>query len=419
MNKEKSELGRNVALSIQHVFAMFGATVLVPYLTGLDPSVALFTAGAGTLFFHFVTGRKMPVFLGSSFAFIVGIQIVRDNFGLAYATGSLIAVGAVYGVMALIVRLAGVERVQKFFPPIVTGPIIITIGLILTPVAIDMASSNWPVAIITMIAVVLTSILGRGLAKLVPILVGIGAGYAASLAFGIVDFTPVREASWLAAPAFMAPKFSLEAIKIMAPIAIVTIIEHIGDITTNGAVVGKNFLVDPGLSRTLIGDGVATALAGLLGGPANTTYSENTGVLAITKVYNPAILRGAAAVAIALSLVGKLGAFIQTVPTAVMGGVSFILFGMIASIGVKTLVESQPDLTNIRNSSVVFVILLLGIASLQGEANKAVIQLSKYASLSGLSLAAIAGIILNAVFEYVAPAAGKIKAARREETAEA
>jgi len=418
VNNENGGLVRNWTLSVQHVFAMFGATVLVPYLTGLDPSVALFTAGVGTLLFHFITGRKVPVFLGSSFAFIVGVQIVRDNFGLAYATGSLVAVGLVYVVMAALVRIVGVEKIQKFFPPIVTGPIIITIGLILTPVAISMASANWPVAIITMLAVVLTSILARGFCKLIPILVGIGVGYAAALAFGIVDFTAVREASWIALPAFMAPKFSFEAMKIMAPIAIVTIIEHIGDITTNGAVVGQNFLKDPGLSRTLLGDGLATAFAGLFGGPANTTYSENTGVLAVTKVYDPALLRGAAMIAIALSLVGKLGAFIQTVPTAVMGGVSFVLFGMIASIGVKTLVDSRPDLSNIRNSSVVFVILMLGIISLQGENNLAVIRLSQYASLSGLSLAAMVGILLNAVFEYAAPA-GKSLPNRTEETAEA
>jgi uracil permease len=285
----------------------------------------------------------------------------------------------------------------------VTGPIIIVIGLILAPVAIDMASANWTIALVTMAAVVLTSMIGRGFVKMIPILVGIGVGYAMSLAMGAVDFTAMIEAEFFAIPAFIRPVFSAQAMMIMAPVAIVTLMEHIGDITTNGAVVGQDFIRDPGLQRTMLGDGIATAVAGLLGGPANTTYGENTGVLAITKNYNPALLRGAAVIAIALSFLGKLGAFIQTIPLAVMGGISFILFGMIASIGVKTLVDSKPDLADIRYSSVVFSILILGIASIKGEGNQAVIRLSEYASLSGLSLAAVVGIALNAVFEFIAP----------------
>ncbi len=410
MNQGKLSLGKGLTLSVQHVFAMFGATVLVPYLTGLNPSVALFTAGIGTLLFHAVTGGQVPVFLGSSFAFIAGINIVKEHFGLAYATGSMVAVGVIYLLMAGLVRLVGVAKVQRFFPPLVTGPIIIVIGLILAPVAVDMAASNWLLAVITMLAVVLISMLAKGFARLLPILLGVGVGYIAAFAMGAVDFTAVTEASWLALPPFLAPQFSWEAMKIIAPVAIVTIMEHCGDITTNGAVVGKDFVRDPGLHRTLIGDGLATAVAGLFGGPANTTYSENTGVLAITKNYNPMILRGAAVIALGLSFIGKLGALIQTVPTAVMGGVSFILFGMIASIGVKTLVDSKPDLANVRNSSVVFVILILGIVSLKGADNKAAIQLSQYASLSGLSLAALAGIGLNALFEVIAPATVKIEA---------
>jgi uracil permease len=275
--------------------------------------------------------------------------------------------------------------------------------LILAPVAIDMAAGNWPVAIITIAAVILSSMLGRGFLKMIPILIGIGVGYGASLAMGIVDFGAIHNASILAMPPFMAPRFSAEAMAIIVPVAIVTIMEHIGDITTNGAVVGKDFFKDPGLHRTLVGDGIATTLAGVLGGPANTTYGENTGVLAITKNYNPAILQGAALIAVALSFLGKLGAFLQTIPVPVMGGISFVLFGMIASIGVKTLVDSNTDLSDIRNSSVVFVTLILGIASLKGEANQAVIKLSEYASLSGLSLAAVTGIALNLILEVLAP----------------
>ena len=398
---------KSTVLALQHVFAMFGATVLVPFLTGLNPSVALFTAGLGTLIFHMITGRKVPVFLGSSFAFISVIIIVRDTFGLEYATGSMVAVGIVYLVMAALVRLVGVDKIRRFFPPIVTGPIIIIIGLILAPVAIDMAAGNWPVAIITIAAVILTSLLGKGFMKMIPILVGIGAGYGASLAMGIVSFEAIQAASVLSLPPFMAPRFSAAAMGIIVPVAVVTIMEHIGDITTNGAVVGKDFFKDPGLHRTLVGDGIATALAGFLGGPANTTYGENTGVLAITKNYNPAIIQGAALIAVALSFFGKLGAFIQTIPTPVMGGISFVLFGMIASIGVKTLMDSQADLSDIRNSSVVFVTLILGIASLKGDENKAIIQLSEYASLSGLSLAAVAGIALNLILEVLSPSKTK------------
>ncbi len=392
-----------VPLAFQHVFAMFGATVLVPFITGLNPSVALFTAGLGTLLFHFITGGKVPVFLGSSFAFIAGINHVSANFGLAYATGAIIAVGIVYLMMAGIVALVGINRIRQFFPPIVTGPIIIVIGLILAPVAIEMASEHWGAALITIFAVISTGIMAKGFFKLIPLLIGIVIGYLASVSFGIVDFTPIREAAWFSAPDFMAPQFSMDAMKIIVPIALVTVIEHIGDITTNGAVVGKDFFKNPGLHKTLIGDGIATMVGGILGGPANTTYGENTGVLALTKNYNPAIIRMAAVIAILFSFIGKLGAFIMTIPEPVMGGVSFVLFGMIASVGVRTLVDSKPDLSNLRNSSVVFVILIVGILYIQGENNLAVIHLTEYATLEGLSLAAVLGITLNAVYEFIVP----------------
>jgi len=402
---------RNFVLALQHVLAMFGATVLVPLITGLNPGVALFTAGAGTLMFHFISGGQVPVFLGSSFAFIAGILTVKaiPGLGLEHATGAFLGVGVVYIVMAALVYFVGPDRVKKVFPPIVTGPIIIVIGLILAPVAIDMATSNWTVALITMAAVILTGIVSKGFFRFIPILTGVIIGYIAALIFGLVDLTPVMETGWLRLPAFAAPKFSLQAFSIIVPIALVTMIEHIGDITTNGAVVGKNFFEKPGLHRTLLGDGVATALAGFLGGPANTTYGENTGVLAVTKNYNPSILRTAAGIAIVLSFIGKFGALIQTIPPAVMGGVSFILFGMIASIGIKTLVDNAPDLANLRNSSVVFIILITGILGIMDQGvlgldkvqNPLTISLTSQASLSGLSLAALLGVILNWVIGLI------------------
>lgn len=412
---------RNFILALQHVLAMFGATVLVPLITGLNPAVALFTAGAGTLTFHLITGGQVPVFLGSSFAFIAGILAVDaiPGLSLAHATGAFLGVGVVYLLMAILVYFVGPDRVKKVFPPIVTGPIIIVIGLILAPVAIDMASNHWPVALITMAAIILVGIVSKGFFRFIPILSGVIIGYIAAAVFGLVDLTPVYETAWLRFPDFMAPKFSLEAFSIIVPIALVTMIEHIGDITTNGAVVGKNFFERPGLHRTLLGDGVATALAGLLGGPANTTYGENTGVLAVTKNYNPAILRYAAVIAIILSFIGKFGALIQTIPVAVMGGVSFILFGMIASIGVKTLIDSGPDLTNLRNSSVVFIILITGILGILDQGvlgldkvqNPLAISITSQASLSGLSLAALLGVILNWVLGLIPDRVGEEAAA--------
>ncbi|KJS23289.1 MAG: uracil transporter [Clostridiaceae bacterium BRH_c20a] len=424
MEKQHSFLSAGI-LSFQHVLAMFGATVLVPFITGLNPSIALLGAGVGTLLFHAITGGKVPVFLGSSFAFIAGILVVKENFGLAYATGSFLVVGALYLLMALVVYLIGPEKVKKIFPSIVTGPIIIVIGLILAPVAVDMASANWTIAIVTIVAIALTGIIAKGFVRMIPIIVGISVGYIASIAMGIVDFSPVVQAPIFYGPSefkgmMLLPQFSFDAMKIIVPIALVTMIEHIGDITTNGAVVGKDFFKSPGLHRTLMGDGIATAFAGLIGAPANTTYGENTGVLAVTKNYNPAILRGAAIVAILLSFIGKFGALVQTIPVPVMGGVSFVLFGMIASIGVRTLVDAKPDLSDLRNSIVVFTILIIGIVSIKGEANPAIISFAEHASLSGLSLAAIIGVSLNAVINIIIPhfiPGEKEEAAAKENTA--
>lgn len=399
---------KKLILAFQHVLAMFGATVLVPLLTGLDTSIALFAAGTGTLIFHFVSKKVVPVFLGSSFAFIPGIMAVGESEGLGYATGAMVAVGLVYVVMAGIVYFVGADRVRAFFPAIVTGPVIIVIGLILAPIAVRMAAANWTLAFITMLTVVAVGAYARGFFQFIPIVTGIIVGYVVALATGAVDLSAVQQAGFFGLPDFRnpewAPKFSATAMQIIVPIAIVSMIEHIGDITTNGAVVGKNFFKEPGLHRTLLGDGLATSFAGFVGGPANTTYGENTGVLAVTKNYDPSILRMAAVFAIILSLSPKFGALVSTIPVAVLGGVSFILFGMIASIGVRTLVDSKPDLSDFRNSIVVFVILILGIVSLTAgtkDGNPAVVTLTEYASLSGLSLAAVAGVTLNFVFNIL------------------
>ena len=401
MEQIRMNWGKMTILGMQHVLAMFGATVLVPLLTGLNPAVALFTAGVGTLLFHFITGRKVPVFLGSSFAFIAVIQLVAKEYGgLEYATGGIMVAGALYLVLAALVMIFGVEKVRSFFPPIVTGPIIIVIGLFLSPIIVQnniladylpgTLSQRWIIAFTVVIVMVIVSVFTKGFFKLVPILFGIAAGYIASGIFGILDFTAVKEASVIGVPAFFLPKFSLPAISLIAPIAIVTFMEHIGDITSNGAVVGKDFFKDPGLHRTLMGDGIATMFAGLLGGPANTTYSENTGVLAVTKVYNPVILQIAACFAILLSFIGKFGAILQTIPAPVMGGVSILLFGMIASIGIRTIASAQLDFTNSRNLIIVSLILVMGLSGV-------VFPIVGQASLTGLSLAALIGVVLNKV----------------------
>lgn len=391
-------------LGAQHVLAMFGATVLVPFLTGLNPSLALLTAGIGTLIFHFCSKKIVPVFLGSSFAFIGAIQLVLKNQGLAYVKSGVIAAGFVYMIMAGVVLKFGVDKVRSFFPPIVTGPIIMVIGLRLSPVALGMmgyANSTFDkksllVSGIVVLSMIVFSVLGKGFFKLVPILVSVAIGYLISIPLGMVDFSAVVNAKWIGLSSeamkdmLTAPIFTLESILAIAPIALVVFVEHIGDITTNGAVVGKDFFKEPGIHRTIFGDGVATALAGLLGGPANTTYGENTGVLAVTKVYDPSILRIAACYAIGLSIIGKFGAILQTIPVPVMGGVSIILFGMIASVGVRTLIDAQLDFGHSRNLMIAAVIFVFGIAV--GD-----VVLGASFSISGLTIAAILGITLNKV----------------------
>ncbi len=397
---------KKLILGIQHVLAMFGATVLVPFLTGLNPAVAILGAGVGTLLFHLVTKGMVPVFLGSSFAFIGAIAMTLQGAGIEYVKGGIIAAGVVYVLLSILISLIGVKPITDFFPPIVTGPIIMVIGLRLSPVAINMAfyqdgifsATNMAVSGIVVITMIVVSIFAKGFFKLVPILISIIIGYIVSMIFNLVDFTPIHEAGWITfssgsdalSTIMTMPKFTVSAVVAIAPIALVVFIEHIGDITTNGAVVGKNFMENPGINRTILGDGVATIFAGLIGAPANTTYSENTGVLAVTKVYDPAIIRIAAVIAIILSFIGKFTAVIKTIPLPVMGGVSIILFGMIASVGIRIVLESKLDFSHSRNLLISSVILVVGIG-----VNS--LEITETVAISGLAIAALCGVVINKV----------------------
>ena len=402
---------QKLILGIQHTLAMFGATVLVPALTGLNTSITLFCAGLGTLLFHWVTKKKVPVFLGSSFAFMAGIMaIIGDSrMGdpdfmekLASVKGALIIAGLVYVLFASLIKIFGYEKVNKLLPPIVTGPIIIVIGLRLSGTAINSAFyyngefslKSVLVTVVILTVVICVSIFAKGIFNLMPILFAIIAGYLVCLPLGFCDFTAVREAHFLSfmdkdivAQLLCIPQFKLDAILAIAPIALVTMIEHVGDITTNGAVVGKNFMVDPGVHRTSLGDGLATALAGLLGGPANTTYGENTGVLAVTKVYDPSVIRIAAVFAMILGIFGKFGGFITSIPSPVTGGISIVLYGMISSVGVRILINSRMNYGNSLNLLVAAIIMVLGIGCDSIPEYGAV-------TISGLALAAVVGIIL-------------------------
>ncbi|MEJ8555193.1 uracil-xanthine permease family protein [Tepidibacter sp. Z1-5] len=391
---------KKAILAIQHLFAMFGATVLVPILTGFDPSVALISAGLGTLIFHLVTKGMVPVFLGSSFAFIPVIITVKEiyNGDLAYAQGGIIAAGMIYLIMSLIVKTVGIEKVKKYFPAQVTGPMIVVIGLNLIPVAFGMASGNFIVAIVTLSTALLITLFAKGFIKQLSILIAVATGYILSLSLGLIDINIIKEASWVMVPNFTLPKFDIGAIAIIAPVVLAVFMEHIGDVTTNGAVVGKDFIKNPGLNRTLIGDGLATIVGGFIGGPANTTYGENTGVLAITKNYDPSILRITAVFAIALGCISKVGIFLRTIPTPVMGGISLMLFSMIAIIGVKTVKNSDIEF-KASNLIIMGSILIIGFGTnyLQGKGISIGIPVTETVKITGLSLAAIVGIVLNRV----------------------
>ncbi|MBQ2771811.1 MAG: uracil-xanthine permease [Methanocorpusculum sp.] len=403
MVRESSKLkegGKATVLGIQHVFAMFGSTILVPILTGLPVSVALFCAGIGTLIFHLVTKGKVPVFLGSSFAFIAAIQVVAATEGIEFATGGIVAAGCVYLLLAVLVFFFGADRIRKLFPPVVTGPVVMIIGLMLAGTAISYFTNGWSylVGVIVIATVIIVSLFFKGFFKMLPILFGLIVGYISCMiinAFGVdigLDYTKITDAALITVPEFFLPAFSVSAILMIAPIAIVTFIEHLGDISANGAIVGKDFFKDPGLHRTLVGDGLASIFAGLVGGPANTTYSENTGVLAATRNYNPRTLEIAAVFAILISFIGYISGFISSIPNAVLGGMCIILFGMIASVGLRTLVENQVDFKNQRNVLIVGIMLIIAIG---GLAIPIMPEADLY--LSGVALAAVVGIVLNLI----------------------
>lgn len=417
-------------LGIQHMFAMFGATILVPILVtgffksacgqsvtqGLTIAVTLFCAGFGTLIFHLCSRFQVPAFLGSSFAFLGGFYTIANlNTGMyaslsvndkaAYACGGIVIAGLVYLVMAFIIKVVGIAKVMKFLPPVVTGPMIICIGLSLSTTAVANSAVNWPLAIAALLTVIVFNIWGRGLFKIIPILMGIVILYIASVVlnyFGytntdgsaIINYDPIYNESWLGFPPFLMCKFDITAILVMAPIAAATMMEHIGDMSAISATVGKNYIASPGLHRTLLGDGLATSIAGIIGGPANTTYGENTGVLALSRVYDPKVIRIAACFAILLSFIPKFSAIISTMPTAIIGGISFILYGMISAIGVRNIVDNQVDLSKSRNLIIAAVIFVCGLGFKEGL-TFSIGQTS--ITLTALAIAAIAGIVLNAI----------------------
>ena len=399
-----------IVLGLQHLFAMFGATVLVPAQTGLSVSATLLFAGLGTLLFHFLTKGKVPAFLGSSFAFIGGYAAIAPNGEkelLPYACLGVAAASLLYLVLAALIKAFGQKTVMRFFPPIVTGPIIIAIGLTLSSSAIDNCKQNWLVALVAILVVIVCNVFGKGMIKIVPIILGVIASYVCALVFGLVDFTPVSEAAWIGMPFSMddtafaiarAPNHSLivTALISIMPIALATMVEHIGDISAISSTTEKNFIEDPGLHRTLVGDGLATLIASLFGAPANTTYGENTGVLSLTKVYDPAVIRIAAAFAVLLSFFPKFSALIATMPAATVGGVSIVLYGMISAVGVRNVVENQIDFSKSRNIIIAALILGLSIGVNYSGAitfNIGVVTVS----LSGLAIGALVGIIFNAL----------------------
>ncbi len=425
--RDASVLGvpKMLLLGLQHMFAMFGATILVPILVNsyfessgqvLSVQVTLFCAGVGTLFFHLCSKFKVPAFLGSSFAFLGGFATVAglntgmyanmpDSEKLQYACGGIVVAGLLYLILALIIKLVGVKRVMRFLPPVVTGPIIICIGLSLAPSAVSNASTNWLIALVALAVIIIFNIWGKGMFKIIPILLGVMISYAFAFVLNslgvtnpdgsaILDFTNVASASFIGLPPFRICKFDITAILVMAPIAIATMMEHIGDMSAISATVGQNFIEDPGLHRTLIGDGLATAFSALIGGPANTTYGENTGVLELSRVHDPKVVRLAACYAIILGFIPKIAEIIGSMPASIIGGVSFILYGMISAIGVRNVVENHVDFTKSRNLIIAGVILVSGL----GFSDGLTFTVSGTSiTLTSLAIAAIVGVALNAI----------------------
>lgn len=384
---------RKTIVGIQFLFVAFGATVLVPLLVGLDPATALFTAGLGTLIFHLVTKGKVPIFLGSSFAFIAPIISASKQWGMSGTLAGMAGVALVYFTMSALIKWQGRRLLERLFPPVVIGPVIICIGLSLAPTAVDMAKNNWLLAFISLMTAILVLVLGRGLLKLVPVVCGIVVGYIVSACMGLVDFSAVVSAPWFSLPSsithFQLPEFAWEPFLFMIPVAIAPVIEHIGDVFVVGAVADKDFVKDPGLHRTMLGDGLACLAAALLGGPPVTTYSEVTGAMQITRITSPAVIRIAAVTAIVFSILGKLSAVLQSIPSAVLGGIMLLLFGSIASVGIQNLVNHKVNLDETRNIIIVSVVLTLGIGG-------AILPMGSF-SLSGIGLSALAGVILNLV----------------------
>ena len=391
--------GKSIIMGLQQCFAMFGATILVPVLTnsygegivGLSASVTLFCAGVATLWFHFITKGKVPVFLGSSFAFLGMYQAIIPQYGKEYATGGVVAAGGLYVILAILIKVLGTKRVMKLFPPAVCGPLIILIGINLAGSAIDNLFTNWMLGLVPILVIIICNTWGKGMIKIIPVLISLIVSYIVAIIMGAVDFSAVGSANWVGLPNFHLPKFNADAIVAGLAVAVAAMVEHVGDIMAIGATCGKNFIADPGLTRTLLGDGIGTSLAGLLGGPANTTYSENTGVVALTRVFDPFVMRIAAVMAIILSLSPKFEAVINSIPAAIIGGISFVLYGMIAATGIRTIVENQVDYVNMRNVLITAIILVSGL----GFNHKNIVIGS--VAFGGLACAAVFGIILNAI----------------------
>ena len=386
---------QRTVVGAQFLFVAFGATVLVPLLVGLDPSVALFTAGIGTLIFHLVTKGKVPIFLGSSFAFIAPIVKATELFGLPGTLSGLVAVGAVYGIMSLLVRMRGVGFISRLFPPVVVGPVIMLIGLSLAGTGVQMASSNWALALVALTTTILVSMFGKGLLRLIPIFAGIVVGYLTAVVCDdlviadLVNFEPVKDAAWFALPNFVRPELCWEAIIFMIPVAIAPVIEHIGDVYAINEVTGKDFVKDPGLHRTMLGDGLACVAASFIGGPPVTTYSEVTGAISLTKIADPGVIRIAAIFGILFSVIGKMSALLKTIPEAVLGGIMLLLFGTIAAVGINSLVKNRVDLGNTRNLVIVSIILILGIGGAEFSVGTF--------NFGGIGLSAVVGVLLNLI----------------------
>lgn len=393
--KQLSPVQKTV-VGAQFLFVAFGATVLVPLLVGMDPSVALFTAGIGTLIFHAVTKGKVPIFLGSSFAFIAPIIKASELYGLPGTLFGLVAVGAVYGVMSALVRLRGVGFITNLFPPIVVGPVIMLIGLSLAGTGVDMAKENWALAIVSLLTTIAVSLFAKGLLKLIPIFAGIIVGYITAAIFGLIDFQPVVDAPWFALPAFVRPEICWEAMIFMIPVAIAPVIEHIGDVYAINEVTGKDFVKDPGLHRTMLGDGLACIAASCIGGPPVTTYSEVTGAVSLTKIADPAVIRIAGLFGILFSVLGKMSALLKTIPGAVLGGIMLLLFGTIASVGINSLIKNKTDMGDTRNLVIASLILTLGIGGAEMTFGRI--------TIGGIGLAALVGVLLNLIIPKKKPA---------------